>query len=226
LKNTKAMVLIVTNPVNSMVPLFAEMYRKAGVYDPKRIVGVTEIDVVRAAVCYAEKTGQDVTKVYVPVVGGHDSVSMVPLFSQATPMKQLPQSSIEELSTCCQMAGTNVINAKGQGGSATLSVACAVNTFMTAVLKGLSGQKTTACAYVDCGDGEFFAGPVEFDQRGALRMTPIPDSITDFEKQMISKSKKKLLKDISYGTSFISTGKTPVQKGLSAKKMIEKEMGA
>ena len=37
-----------TSQVNSTVPIASEVYKKAGVYDPKRIFGVTTLDIVRA----------------------------------------------------------------------------------------------------------------------------------------------------------------------------------
>ena len=40
--------LIISNPVNSTVPIVAETFKKAGVYNPKRLYGVTTLDVVRA----------------------------------------------------------------------------------------------------------------------------------------------------------------------------------
>lgn len=44
----QAIVNIITNPVNSMVPIAAEVFKKAGMYDPRRLFGVTMLDVVRA----------------------------------------------------------------------------------------------------------------------------------------------------------------------------------
>lgn len=44
----KAVLAIISNPVNSTVPIAAEVLKKAGVYDPKRLFGVTTLDVVRA----------------------------------------------------------------------------------------------------------------------------------------------------------------------------------
>ena len=41
-----AMVGIISNPVNSTVPIAAEVYKKAGVYNPKKIFGVSTLDVV------------------------------------------------------------------------------------------------------------------------------------------------------------------------------------
>lgn len=43
-----AIVNLISNPVNSTVPIAAEVFKKAGTYDPKRLLGVTALDVVRA----------------------------------------------------------------------------------------------------------------------------------------------------------------------------------
>lgn len=44
-----AVLEIISNPVNSTVPIAAEVQKAAGTYDPKRLLGVTTLDVVRAA---------------------------------------------------------------------------------------------------------------------------------------------------------------------------------
>ena len=43
-----AMIAIISNPVNSTVPIASEMFKKAGVYNPNKIFGVTTLDIVRA----------------------------------------------------------------------------------------------------------------------------------------------------------------------------------
>lgn len=50
----KALIAIISNPVNSTVPIAAEILQKAGVFDPKRLFGVTTLDVVRANTFIAE----------------------------------------------------------------------------------------------------------------------------------------------------------------------------
>ena len=50
----KAALLIISNPVNSTVPIVAEVLKKAGVYDKKKVFGVTTLDVVRANTFVAE----------------------------------------------------------------------------------------------------------------------------------------------------------------------------
>ena len=44
----EAMICIITNPVNSTVPIAAEMLKRAGVYEPKRLFGVTTLDIIRS----------------------------------------------------------------------------------------------------------------------------------------------------------------------------------
>jgi malate dehydrogenase len=52
-----AMFLIISNPVNSTVPIFAETLKKHGVYNKQRLFGVTSLDVVRANTFIAENQG-------------------------------------------------------------------------------------------------------------------------------------------------------------------------
>ena len=42
----QALINVISNPVNSTVPIAAEILRKAGVYKPNKLFGVTTLDVV------------------------------------------------------------------------------------------------------------------------------------------------------------------------------------
>lgn len=136
-----AIINIISNPVNSTVPICAEVLKKAGVYNPKKVraqrhwpaqtlcsagrapaplgagrplrralhlhrtctspcrsagpckralacanmpqvMGVTTLDIVRSNTFVAEARGLDVTKVNVPVIGGHAGETILPLLSQ------------------------------------------------------------------------------------------------------------------------------------------------
>ena len=70
--------------VNSTVPIATEVYKKAGVYNPNRIFGVTTLDVVRANTFVAEAKNLDVSATSVPVIGGHAGVTIIPLLSQVS----------------------------------------------------------------------------------------------------------------------------------------------
>merc|ERR1712168_325862 len=73
----KAMIAIISNPVNSTVPIACEIYKKSGSLDPKRIFGVTTLDVVRSNAFIGELKNIDPAKVNCPVVGGHAGTEVV-----------------------------------------------------------------------------------------------------------------------------------------------------
>ena len=54
----------------------------AGTYDPRKLLGVTKLDVVRAQQFIGELLAVDPATVAVPVVGGHAGVTILPLLSQ------------------------------------------------------------------------------------------------------------------------------------------------
>merc|ERR1712056_108085 len=76
-----AVVALIVNPVNSVVPAMAELYKKKGL-DPKKIVGVTTLDCVRANKFVSDMTGVHPGSIEVPVIGGHAGVTIMPVFSQ------------------------------------------------------------------------------------------------------------------------------------------------
>ena len=53
------MIAIISNPVNSTVPIASEMFKAAGVYNPNKIFGVTTLDIVRAN-AFIGKTGDEI----------------------------------------------------------------------------------------------------------------------------------------------------------------------
>lgn len=111
-------------------------------FDPKRLFGVTTLDVVRASTFVAEIV-KDTTlspEVVVPVVGGHSGVTIVPLLSQSS--HPIPQSSdLNALVNRIQFGGDEVVKAKDGAGSATLSMAYAGAEFADKVIKALKGQE-------------------------------------------------------------------------------------
>jgi malate dehydrogenase len=51
---------MISNPVNSTVPIAAKVFKIARIYDEKRLFGVTTLDVVRAKTFYAGKANLNV----------------------------------------------------------------------------------------------------------------------------------------------------------------------
>ncbi len=67
----QAWVAIISNPVNSTVPIAAEVFKRTGTFNPSKLFGVTTLDVVRAATFVGQAMDVDPATVEVPVIGGH-----------------------------------------------------------------------------------------------------------------------------------------------------------
>merc|ERR1712232_1034599 len=144
-----AAILIISNPVNSTVPIAAEILKQKGVYNPKKLFGVTTLDVCRARTFVAQAKGNDVLKTRVPVIGGHAGTTIVPLLSQAEPSVSFSDAERDALTHRIMFGGDEVVKAKDGGGSATLSMAFAGAEFADRVMAGMSGEKgVTECTFV------------------------------------------------------------------------------
>lgn len=111
----KALIGVITNPVNTTVAIAAEVLKKAGVYDKNRLFGVSTLDVIRANTFVAALKGKQPGEVDVPVVGGHSGVTILPLLSQV-PGVSFSEQEIADLTKRIQNAGTEVVEAKACGG--------------------------------------------------------------------------------------------------------------
>ncbi|KAF5730717.1 hypothetical protein HS088_TW19G00312 [Tripterygium wilfordii] len=199
-----ALVNMISNPVNSTVPIAAEIFKKAGTYDEKKLFGVTTLDVVRAKTFYAGKAKVPVAGVNVPVVGGHAGITILPLFSQATPKANLSDEDIKALTKRTQDGGTEVVEAKAGKGSATLSMAYAGAIFADACLKGLNGvPDVVECSFVQSTITElpFFASKVRLGKNGVEEILGL-GPLSDFEKEGLEALKPELLSSIEKGIKF------------------------
>ncbi|KAG2622384.1 hypothetical protein PVAP13_3NG266700 [Panicum virgatum] len=202
----KAIVNVISNPVNSTVPIAAEVFKKAGTYDPKRLLGVTTLDVVRANTFVGEVLGLDPREVNVPVIGGHAGVTILPLLSQVNPACSFTSEEVNYLTSRIQNGGTEVVEAKAGAGSATLSMAYAAAKFADACLRGLRGDAgIVECSYVASQVTElpFFASKVRLGRSGVEEILPL-GPLNEFERAGLEKAKKELAQSIQKGVSFIN----------------------
>ncbi|KAK1236065.1 hypothetical protein PQX77_000655 [Marasmius sp. AFHP31] len=215
----KAFVLVISNPVNSTVPIVAEVLKAKGVFDPKRLFGVTTLDVVRASTFVAELINDRsaAPSVVVPVVGGHSGVTIVPLLSQSS--HPLPSGvDIDALVHRIQFGGDEVVKAKDGAGSATLSMAYAGYEFALKVIKAIKGEKgIVAPSFVslsaDPAGGEaltkelgttleFFSSRIELGPEGVAKIHPL-GTINEAEKKLIAAAIPDLQTNIQTGFTFI-----------------------
>lgn len=213
----KAFVLVISNPVNSMVPLAAEILKRANVFDPKRLFGVTTLDVVRAETFVQDITGEkDPGKTVIPVIGGHSGETIIPLFSLAKPAVNIPKEKLAPLIHRVQFGGDEVVKAKSGAGSATLSMAYAGFRFAERVIKAAKGEKGIVeptfiyLPGVEGGDAiaketgvDFFSVPVELGPSGVEKATNILGDISADEKQLLKNCNDQLKKNIEQGINFI-----------------------
>lgn len=202
----KALLAIISNPVNSTVPIASEVFKKACKYDPKRIFGVTTLDVVRANTFIAEAKCLDPLNVKVPVIGGHAGVTIMPLISQASPKVSFSESELKALTVRIQDAGTEVVKAKAGAGSATLSMAYAGARFAIALLRGLKGESNVIeCAFVksDVTEASYFATPLLLGKAGLEKNLGF-GTLSAFEQQLLKAGIPELIASIKKGEQFVN----------------------
>lgn len=206
----KACIGIVTNPVNTLVPIAAQVLRNRGVYDKRKLFGVTTLDVVRAKTFVSELKHKHPQTVKVPVIGGHSGPTILPVLSQALSQGhkiELRKEEIEQLTDRIQNAGTEVVNAKAGGGSATLSMAESGARFAIAVFKALLGDGCVRYAYVQTNEGsglpEFFAHQVRFGLEGVEEIVPLGE-LSEYEQAKLVEINEILKEDIQKGIDFVN----------------------
>lgn len=215
----KAFMLIISNPVNSTVPIVVEVFKKHNVYDPKRIFGVTTLDVVRASTFVSSLIGVEAHSLRVPVVGGHSGVTILPLLSQVKGADKLSREQIEAVTNRIQFGGDEVVRAKDGLGSATLSMAYAGARFTFSVLDAIVKLKTVveysyvnleadgegaASIRAEVGDLEYFSPRVDIGPHGVAKIHPL-GSLSSYEKQLLSAAIPELQGNIVKGASFVDT---------------------
>ena len=198
----KAMIGIITNPVNTTVAIAAEILKKKNVYDSSRLFGVTTLDVIRSSAFVAEIFDKDPKEVSVPVIGGHSGITILPLLSQSG--FEFSDEDAAAMTKRIQNAGTEVVEAKAGGGSATLSMGQAAAKFALSLVRALNGEKDIVeCTYVE-GSGElarFFAQPVLLGKNGVEKILSF-GSLSEFEQTTLNDALETLKSDIKIGEEF------------------------
>lgn len=214
-----AWTLIISNPVNSTVPIASEVMRKHNIpgYE-KRLFGVTTLDVVRANTFVQEHIGGQGGRgnVNVTVVGGHAGITIQPLLSSVPSFNWNRRPSASEKAALVQRiqdAGTEVVKAKNGAGSATLSMAYAAVRFLTRCVDARLGESVVECAYVNWNAGrgfelegdtvQYFAGPVKLGTDGIV--ASIEDwkrGLSDVERKSLGDALKQLKVEVEKGKRF------------------------
>lgn len=199
----KAIIGIISNPVNSTVPIAAEVLKKAGVFDPRKLFGITTLDIVRAQTFIASELKMNPFDLKITVVGGHSGPTIVPLISQSN--FAIPEERLKAITHRIQYGGDEVVKAKDGAGSATLSMAYAGAEFAFSVLKALRGdQGIVECTFVESNVDprvSFFSSRVELGKQGVEKIHPI-GAVSAYEQDLLEKCIEELDKNIKKGIEF------------------------
>merc|ERR1712014_16489 len=144
--------------------------------------------------------------VSVPVIGGHAGVTIMPVFSQdriAATVDASKMFPVTQLDKRTQDAGTEVVNAKGGKGSATLSMAYAGARFASSVLSGLAGEPTVEASYLmsNVTDLPYFTSKVRFGVKGVEEVLPV-GKLNDYEQKRLDEAKAQLKSEIESGLNY------------------------
>ncbi|RIA86431.1 lactate/malate dehydrogenase, partial [Glomus cerebriforme] len=204
----KAFLAIISNPVNSTVPIASEVYKKHNIYDPRRIFGVTTLDVVRASRFVSELKGTDPKNEKITVVGGHSGVTIIPLLSQSG--HSFTDEELKALTHRIQFGGDEVVKAKAGTGSATLSMAYSAARFTDSLLRAIvKGEKgIIEPSYVksnlfNSDNIEYFASNVELGSEGVSKVHPL-GKLSVYEKELLTAALPELKKNIAKGVDFVA----------------------
>ncbi|KAL1209334.1 malate dehydrogenase [Cardamine amara subsp. amara] len=192
----KAFILIASNIVNSAVPLAAEVLKEKGVYDPKKLFGMTsfEVSVVKSIVRQVLQTNL----VDVPVCA---------FLSKTKPSLNYTEEEMEKLAVKIQY---EVSFAKSGFGTFSLLTAHAVEAFLSSLLRALDGvEDVYEFAFVASTVTElpYFASRVKLGKNG-IEAVIDPDlhGLAKYEEKALEALKTKLKASIEKGIAFAAEG--------------------
>ncbi|XP_030745579.1 malate dehydrogenase, mitochondrial-like [Sitophilus oryzae] len=144
----KAIFCIAKPPIEAFVPLVTEEYKKAGVHDYRKIIGISSVACMRSNSFIGLISGQDSSQVRCPVVGGASKGCVVACISQTKPEQVHPQHH-KIIQDSIAISEDEVLKAYHNRGTSCLAAALAISRFVNCQLKALNGETNCVdCAFV------------------------------------------------------------------------------
>lgn len=205
----KAHVCLITNPVNSTLPVLYETLKAAGIERPN-VYGVSMLDIVRAMKFVSSKKGNPASD-FVYVVGGHSAETIVPIFSQLK--HSFTEDELNELTQRVKFGGNEVVEAKEAQGSATLSMAYAAVEFYNRLRSAIEGTPIgEVIAYVrdpayDSITGGYISLPLKINKDGLEEVLPLPSKLSTLEEKLWNDALAQIKEDIQMGRDFLANQK-------------------
>ncbi|CAD2216972.1 malate dehydrogenase [Angomonas deanei] len=213
-----AVIGVVSSPVNSIVPLCAEYLKAENKFDPRKLLGITTLDVVRARRLAAEALSMNPFDVNIPVVGGRGGITACPLISQTG--LRLSTEDIAHIAIQVQQYGTSLHHTDEQTGdkslttsvspSGALGSAYATHELIMSVLKAQRGDYGICeCAMVEStvrAETPFFASKIQLGREGVESLFPI-GNLNEFEQECVDTAAKEVAKDVGMALTYYKNNK-------------------
>ncbi|KAG0673269.1 hypothetical protein C6P40_002875 [Pichia californica] len=221
-----AFICIISNPVNSTVPIAVEELKRLGVYNPKKVFGITTLDTLRLEEFLKLTLKESITTKYlindVITIGGHSGDSIVPIINSWIKNFKKGESDEEYLKLIqrVQFGGDEVVKAKDGKGSATLSMATAAYRFINNLIDAIKKNiKVKEVAFVKIDDLncvnipdyvtkhlEYFSLPIIIGKDG-VELVQFPSKLNLHEVKMIKNAVEKVKVDVTKGFDFVHGSK-------------------
>ena len=193
----KALILIVTNPLDVMVYL---AWKKSG-FDPKRVFGMAgALDSARYAYFISEEAGCRPSEVEAMVLGGHgDQMVPVPAHTKAKgkPVADLIQPArLEEINQRTRDGGAEIVKYLKTGSAFYAPSACVTRMVENILLE--KGEVIPSCVYCtgQYGIQDIYCGvPARFDRSGVKEIVEL--KLTAEEKKALHQSAEHVRENVS-----------------------------
>ncbi len=219
-----AFICVISNPVNSTVPIAVEELKSLGVYNPAKVFGVTTLDNLRLEEFLSTAIKEATGKIVDPAdlrgdvisIGGHSGTTIVPILNAWA--RNLSSEKYDALLHRVQYGGDEVVKAKQGRGSATLSMATAGYRFVSSLSAALREGKTVQeVAFVNFAQlpgsvpdsvkahVEYLSLPFSLNAQG-VQFVQFP-TISAKEEKLLAVAVGQLRQEVARGVNFVNKPK-------------------
>ncbi|XP_014206089.1 probable malate dehydrogenase, mitochondrial [Copidosoma floridanum] len=204
----RALIAVFARPVTATLPLVHEVFRYSGDWDPNRIVGSAALETMRVIGMAAAHLNLDPACLTIPMAGGVDSSTVVPLLSRIKPLVDF--SDKEHCKLVGQVRSTDQELCESEARGPTLSSGVAAAKFVSTLVNGLKNRSiSVASAYVrsDALPGcKYATSEIKFGPRGVEKNYGLP-RISPREVALVERAAP-LINEIGASAEiFFNTGK-------------------
>ncbi|XP_066901878.1 uncharacterized protein [Halyomorpha halys] len=174
--NSDAIIVVATNPVNMTVPLAAEVLRNCGKLDERKLLGMTNVENMRARSILAHDLQTTPGTIEFPVIGGLTSETCVPLLSNMNPHFVMSKAKLQRITCAVKTSRTKQHNAEESQES--LSRAYATAELIKSIVTGLNGHptvETVLSIQKIIKNTDFFSLPVLLGENGIVNHLELPN---------------------------------------------------